>query len=338
MAFSAFGTSAELHLVGVEKAAAEALGAQVRDDFEFMGQHWRATAPAGLARVNAALAAGEPVIAPPSILPLVRLAERYAGRSGGLLDLANGGLVALWGLHAPAASGGPPPGAAEIRRWLEAEPTMSDLVIDGLELASDNPAVQLDLEPIAAGYGIDVTIAYLRAQGVNNALLRVGNDLRAIGDRAGRPWRVAVPRPSGSGVYGFLAVSGDEAVATVGIYEQAILRGGKVYHGVLDPRTGWPADGALAVTVAHSEAATAAAAARALFIAGPGRWPQVAAAMDIDQALFFDRGGGAQMTPTMAERLARLDETTAVRIRRPEAAPRTETGAETTNETGAQSD
>lgn len=331
-AFTAFGTSAELHLVDVADASAAALSDQVRRDFAFIDERWRADEDGVLARVNAALAAGEPVVAPPSVLPLVHLGQRYAEQSGGLVNLATGRLTALWGFNDVAAPGSPrsgqAPSAAEIRALIEAAPAMSDLVVDGLELASANPAVQLDLGAIAAGYGIDIAIGHLREEGVRSALLRVGNDLRAIGDRAGRPWRIAVRRASGSGVYGFIEISGDESVVTVGDYERSIVRDGQAYHAILDPRTGYPADGARAVTVVHTEAATAAAAARALFIAGPPHWPQVAAAMGVEQVLLFDRAGNTEMTPAMAARLVRLDEAAAVRIRRPEPEARADAARE----------
>ena len=323
-AFIAFGASADLRLVGVEDAAAEAITDEIQRDFAFMDTRWRSGQSDTLARVNEALAAGKSVAAPPSILPLVRLAQRYAEQSGGLLNLATGRLAALWGFHAASQQGGPPPSAAAIRELIEAAPQMSDLVIDGLELRSTNPTAQLDLDPIASGYGIDLAIDYLREQGVRHALLRVGNGLRAIGDRAGKPWRVVVPRPSGSGVYGTVEISGDESVVTVGDYERSFLYAGETYHAILDPRTGYPADGAQAVTVIDEDAATAAAAARALFIAGPDRWPQVAAAMGVSQALLFDREGTAQMTPDMAARLVRLDEAREVSIR----APAVDVGAE----------
>ncbi|NIQ11359.1 MAG: FAD:protein FMN transferase, partial [Gammaproteobacteria bacterium] len=46
-------------------------------------------------------------------------------------------------------------------------------------------------------------------------------------------------------------------------------------HHILDPRSGYPAEGLVSVTVVHHNAATADAASTALFVAGE-KWPEIA--------------------------------------------------------------
>lgn len=306
--FMAFGSDASLSLVAIDIALAEEISNEIKRDFAFMEDRWQTARVGAMERVNRLLRQSEPFIAPPSILPLIRLGQRYSEQSDGLLNPATGRLTSLWGFDRPPPYCGPPPAQAEIERVIAAKPSMSDLTIDGLEIVSGNPAVQLDFEAIAAGYGMDLAFTYLRERGIRHALLRIGNDLRAIGDRAGKPWRIAIRRPSGSGVYGIVEISGDASVFTAGDYERSFFHGGRTYHHLIDPRTGRPADGARAVTVIHRDAVTANAAARALFVAGPERWWQTAAAMGVEEVLLFDRAGIAHVSPRMMERLEPLED------------------------------
>ena len=68
------------------------------------------------------------------------------------------------------------------------------------------------------------------------------------------------------------------AVATSGSYEQFVAAGGRRYGHILDPRTGWPAEGLLSVTVVTPRAVDADAWATALFVLGPAAARATAAA------------------------------------------------------------
>jgi thiamine biosynthesis lipoprotein len=57
-------------------------------------------------------------------------------------------------------------------------------------------------------------------------------------------------------------------VATSGAYEQFVARDGRRYGHILDPRTGWPVDDLLAVTVVAPTATEADAWSTACFVLG----------------------------------------------------------------------
>jgi FAD:protein FMN transferase len=304
--FLAFGNLMDLSIVGVRRDQAELASQALEQEFRFMHHAWHAWEPGPLGRVNALIAAGEPFAAPPSVLPLVRLSQRYAEESGHLFNPAIGGLIALWGFHKDTPECVPPPSPDQIRRLLADNPSMADIEIDGLRLSSRNPAVQLDFGAIGRGYGIDLAIEHLRERGIHNAMINAGGDLRAIGNRGGRPWRIAIRRPTG-GVLAVVEVSGDESVFTTSDHSRNFIYEGRVYHHVIDPRTGWPAEGTRSATVIHGDATTADAAATALFVAGPEGWHGVAQRMGIRYALLLDSGGVVHMNPEMAARVELLD-------------------------------
>ena len=90
---------------------------------------------------------------------------------------------------------------------------------------------------------------------------------------------------------------------TSGNYERYFEYNGVRYHHILDPRTGYPARGSLSVTVVCDDAATADAAATALFVAGPKGWSGVARAMGIKEVMLIDENMTVYMTPEMAQRI-----------------------------------
>jgi thiamine biosynthesis lipoprotein len=73
-----------------------------------------------------------------------------------------------------------------------------------------------------------------------------------------------------------LTLSGG-AIATSGKYEQFVAAGGRTYGHILDPRSGAPAEGLIAVTVLAPDAMTADAWGTALFVLGPAEARRIAA-------------------------------------------------------------
>lgn len=315
--FLAFGTQIDLTLIGVDRSRFDRISKAIEADFADMHAAWQAWEPGPLGRVNQLLPTGKTFSVPPSIYPLIQQGKALSTQSGELLNPAIGSLIALWGFNRGDPTGSQPPSDAEIERLVAANPRMSDLVLEGIQLHSTNPAVQLDFGTFGKGYGVDLAVRHLRDLGVENALVNAGGDLRAIGTRAGHPWRVAIRRPSGGGVFATIDVSGDESVFTTGDYERNFVFEGRTYHHVIDPRTGRPARGTRAVTVVHRDAATADAAATALFIAGPDAWESVAKAMGIRFVLLLDSNGVLHMNPAMAQRIKLLDLDVETRVSAP---------------------
>jgi len=311
--FLAFGTLMDLSIIGVELDEAERVTRLLEQDFDFMHRAWHAWDPGPMGRVNRLLAEGEQFASPPSILPLLHKSMELSEMSGNLFNPAVGHLVDLWGFHSDSPECRPPPDSLDIDILVKADPRISNIQIDGLMLRSTNPSVKLDFGAIGKGYGIDLAIEHLRELGIHSAIINAGGDLRAIGDRSGQPWRIAVRSPTG-GVFAILQVAGDESVFTSGDYERNFIYEGKTYHHIIDPRTGWPAEGARSVTVVHSDATTADAAATALFVAGPELWHQTARRMGIRYVLLMDAEGTVHMNPAMAERIELMDKNTQVVI------------------------
>jgi thiamine biosynthesis lipoprotein len=314
--FLALGTLVDLSIVGVERARAERASELIEQDFVYMHRAWHAWEPGPLGRVNRLIAKKSAFSAPPSVLPLIRKSQEFAVQTDSRFNPAIGHLVDLWGFHTDSPECRPPPQRARIERLVAAAPRMSDIQVDGLLLRSDNPAVKLDFGAIGKGYGIDLAIEHLRELDITNAMINAGGDLRAVGDRSGQPWRIAIRNPGG-GVLGVIMVSGDESLFTSGDYDRNFIYDGETYHHIIDPRTGYPAEGTRSVTVAHTDATTADAAATALFVAGPADWYEVAQRMGVRYVLLVDSEGTLHMNPAMAERFELVNDEVQIKLSPP---------------------
>lgn len=313
----AFGTMIELTIQGVDKQTLENAQTAINEDFSRMHKEWHAWENGPLGRVNTSIATDQAINTPASVLPLLTRGKTLAEQSQHLFNPAIGKLIALWGFHGDPNKPRTPPEQEKIAALLKANPRMSDLQLDGNKLTSTNPNVKLDFGAFGKGYGIDLAITHLQELGVKNAIINAGGDLRAIGSRADQPWRIAVRDPSGEGVFALLEVSGNESVFTSGDYERKFEHQGKTYHHIIDPRSGYPAQGTQSVTVIHPNATTADAASTALFVAGPEGWYDIATSMGIHYVLLIDKNNVVHMNPAMAERIQLVNEDANIQLSKP---------------------
>jgi len=273
-----FGTIVEIKLWGATDEQSNRAFAELQQMFNGMHRDWHAWEPGRLTDINKAFAQGQTAEADEDIVAMIRHSQRIEQRSGGRFNPAIGVLINLWGFHTsdyPVI--GPPPARASIDEILSHQPSSRDIHIDGLQLKSDNPYVQLDFGGIAKGYAVDLAIERSRELGITSAIVNAGGDLRAMGRHGDRPWNVAVRKPGG-GIIGTVQVRDDEALFTSGKYERFRQDQLKRYPHILDPRTGWPVKDVASVTVIASEGIVADAAATALVVAGLDGWSAVAGA------------------------------------------------------------
>jgi len=299
--FYSFGTLVELVVWEADRRRVEGAAALLAGELERMQRAWDPwRSDSELARVNRLLAAGEAFVADPATLGLLRTALPHYHASGGLFDPAVGGLVQAWGFHGEAPQ---LPAGTVLETWRADPPSLGDIELQGIGLRGRHPRLLLDFGGFAKGHAIDLLVARMQRLGLGNLILNAGGDLRAVGRRGRRAWQVGIRHPRGNTVIASVTIRGDESVFTSGDYERFFLTAKQRYHHILDPRTGSPARGTVAVTVIHTSAATADAAATALFVAGPRHWREVARAMGIHQAMLIDSDGKAHLTEAMAERL-----------------------------------
>jgi thiamine biosynthesis lipoprotein len=135
-------------------------------------------------------------------------------------------------------------------------------------VAFDHPGLEVSLGAVGKGHALDHAAALLRASGARHALLSAGgSSLVALGGR-GAGWVVDIVSPLRAGPrIGTLSLR-DAALGTSGVGVQFVVEGGRRYGHVIDPRTGWPARGALSVSVVAANAALADALSTGFLVGG----------------------------------------------------------------------
>ena len=299
-----FGTLVDITLWGVNDDQAQQATAAVISTLNKLHHRWHAWEPGPLTEINARLSRGETVTLDPDQVEVIRGAQQLSQQSGDLFNPAIGRLIALWGFHSDdRPSTIPPPTPQAIQQLVAQHPTMEDLHLDGNKLRSDNPAVQFDFGAYVKSYGVDRAIDQLRQHGVANAIVNAGGDLRAIGSRGDRPWRIGIRDPRGPGILASVEIRGDESVFTSGDYERFFVYQGKRYHHIIDPRSGYPPDGAMSATVIYPGGGVGGGASTALMVAGPKDWLKVVRGMHLKQAMLVAADRKVYLTPVLAKRI-----------------------------------
>ena len=302
----AMGTWVDIAIQTDDRPAADAAISTAQQMLRGFERDYYPWADGELARVNRAIAAGRAVHADPSLARLLARAKRLSALSDGTFDPGIGSLIRMWGFNSDPNRSRKPPAPAAIAAWLRDRPTIASLHVRGDVISSGQRSVLIDLGGIAKGAVVDRIIAQLEAAGFKNALVNAGGDLRCIGHRNGRRWRIGIQSPRSAGMLGVIDLQSGEAAVTSGDYERFFRYKGRRMDHIFDPATGYPVEHTRSVTVIAADAATADAAATAVFVAGPGRWQQVARAMGIDAVLRVDASGKVQITRKMRERLQKV--------------------------------
>jgi len=240
---------------------------------------------------------------------LLSLARDLEARTGGAFDIAAGPLVRAWGfLERQGRTPSEPELARALAcsgsRHLEFDPTgpRARLAVAGGEL---NPG------GIGKGWALDRGLEVLLAAGVPSVLVHGGqSSVRAVGtqgpavkDRAG--WKVGLRHPLRPGRRLATITLVERALGTSGSGTQFFVDRGRRLGHLLDPRTGWPAEGVISATVLAPTAAEADSLATALYVLGPTGLPVIAPAGGaVGAVLVTPTAGGLRID------IANLDEAT----------------------------
>ena len=192
---------------------------------------------------------GDTTALSPATQALVDRGFAIGQRTGGALDITIYPLVQAWGF------------TTEVKR------VPSQAEIDALLAA---PSGQLDLGALGKGYAGDVLAEQMQEAGVTSALLTLSGNIHCVGAKPdGSAWKIAIQDPNNPSAYlGAVSVE-NKAVVTSGGYERFFELGGRSYHHIIDPATGYPAEAGLtSVTIVANSGTLADGLSTALFVMG----------------------------------------------------------------------
>lgn len=268
----AMGSTYTVELYGYDRekmeAAADAAFDEVRRLDDLLsnyrpGSEW--------GEVNRSAAAG-PVRVSPELFRLLEACLEYSRASEGAFDISVGPLMKVWGFY---KGSGRLPHRPEIAAAL-AKVGYRHVKLDPVAhtVRFDRTGVELDPGGIGKGYAVDRMVDVLRQNGVEDALVAgSGSSIYGMGapPKEPRGWRVAIrdpwsPRKTAAEVY-----LKNESMSTSGSYEKFFRAEGRTYAHIMDPRTGYPAQGSVSVSVIAPRTIDSEAWAKPYFINGR-RW------------------------------------------------------------------
>lgn len=220
-----------------------------------------------MARINR-LAAETPQTLPADLFEFITHCRDLWADTAGAFDPAMGALIQLW---RSARKSNRVPDQAEVSTALAATGLQHvHLNASQSTIAYDTPGIQLDFGAIGKGYAIDQALAHLLAEGLTDCLIHGGHSsLAAHGAHGGHAgWPVGIKNPLFTEQRYATLLLRDQAMSTSGSNVQFFRHHGKRYGHILDPRTGWPAQGLLSVTVVAPQAADADALSTAFYVMG----------------------------------------------------------------------
>lgn len=122
---------------------------------------------------------------------------------------------------------------------------------------------------IGQGYIADRIRQLLLVSGNASGLVNISGDITSWGKQPdGKPWTVAIINPvNKEKVFAFFPLE-DTSIETSGNYEKFVVFNGIRYAHIIDPRTGYPAQGVVSVSVFAKHTEIADALATSVFVLG----------------------------------------------------------------------
>jgi len=311
----AFGTLVDISLYATDQQQADNAFNQLQLLFDKYHQDWSPWTEGDLAQLNKKLKTQTTTSIPAHLIPIIQASVQLSQQSDHYYNPAIGQLINLWQFHKYQDKNARPPDDAQIKTLVKKNPQMSDLVFStDNQITNTNPAVLLNFGAFAKGYAIKLGLKHLQTLGIRNAVINAGGDLSVIGQHDDRAWNIGIRHPRNEKILASIEVRNNESVFTSGDYERTYTYQSRRFHHILDPKTGYPATDMQSVTVIHTDAGIADAAATALFVAGRKDWQKIAKKMNIHQVMLIDADGDIHLTPDMESRLNFLNKSPTSRI------------------------
>ncbi len=265
----AMGSTYTIELYGYDRvrmeAAADAAFDEVRQLDDLLSNY---KPDSEWSEVNRRAAAG-PVKISPELFRVLSACAEYSRESEGAFDITVGPLMKVWGFYK---------GTGHLPHRAEVQAAMTKVGYRHMHLDPkaqtvwfDRPGVEIDPGGIGKGYAVDRMVEVLRRNGVETALVAgSGSSIYGMGAPPDSPqgWRVDIKDPRDTRKSAAQVFLKDMSMSTSGSYEKFFRAEGRIYAHIMDPRTGYPAQGSVSVSVIAPRTLDSEAWAKPYFING----------------------------------------------------------------------
>lgn len=261
-AFRAMACDNQLQLYAESQAQAERAAQAAEAEVRRIEQRYsRYRDDSVLSQINRS-AGVRPVAVDAETAALLDYAAACHEHSDGLFDVTSGVLRRAWDFKA-----GRLPRQADIDAILPMV-GWGKLQWRRPELHLPIAGMELDFGGVGKEYAADRAAAVCREHGIVAGLVNLGGDIHVLGPQAdGSPWLVGIRQPRSDGMLTAIPML-QGALATSGDYERYFELDGRRFCHILNPFTGWPAQGMQSVSVLADSCLVAGSASTIAMLKG----------------------------------------------------------------------
>jgi len=262
--FYAMGSDCALHLYGGAAKDLEPIAVAAEEEIRRIeARYSRYRDDSELARINKVAATGGVIDIDAETAGLMAYAKACFAKSDGAFDVTSGRLRAVWNFSVSRLPD---------RRSIDA--VLPFIGLDNVILANSRlhfrrPGMELDFGGLGKEYAADRAAEVCLELGMRHGFIDLGGDIRTVGPQPdGLPWRIGIRHPRAADRLAAEIALPSGALATSGDYERFIEVDGRRYCHILDPNTGWPAQGLSSVTVISDRCLVAGSLSTAAMLKG----------------------------------------------------------------------
>lgn len=170
-------------------------------------------------------------------LEILKKGIEYGDISGGQFDITIGGLSDLW----PFGDKSPHVPDSNLIDNAVKHVNYKNIIIDGNNVMLKDNESKIDLGGIAKGFIADKLKSYLKSKGVKNGIINLGGNILLIGKKPdGTNYNIGIKKPFEENDISATVSVNDYSVVSSGNYERYFYENDKLYHHILDVKTGYP--------------------------------------------------------------------------------------------------
>ena len=209
----------------------------------------------------------EPVIVDAELFQLIERALNISRMTAGAFDISYASMDRIWQFDGSMTE----MPAKEVIAASVAKVGFENVILDKAKSSVflKIKGMKIGFGAIGKGYAADKAKALLQSKGVQAGIINAAGDLHAWGVQPdGTDWKVAITNPlNKEKAFAWMPIK-NSSVVTSGNYEKFVKFDGVRYAHIIDPRTGYPSQGIISVSVFAPSAELADALATSLFVMG----------------------------------------------------------------------
>lgn len=237
-----------------------------------------------ISRINNAN--GNPVTVSDETIEIIEEGIYYGDLSNGAFDITIGTVSCLWDFKSDKHL---IPLDSSIQSAIS-NINYKNISIQDNTVQLKNPNMKLDVGALAKGYIADKIKTLLLENNVEHAIIDLGGNVLVLGTKPdGSNYNIGIQKPFDETGVPYTSVKiNDQSAVTTGIYQRYFEKGGKLYHHILDPQTGYPCQNNLySVTIVTDSSLDADALSTTTFLLGFEHGMKLINSLDNVEAVFI---------------------------------------------------